>query len=511
MGTRFLKCLCIVCCCLIGAGLFAQPSPPKREFRAAWVCTLANLDWPSKAGLSSESQQKEFVDILDKLQRIGMNAVVVQVRPAGDAMYPSDLSPWSQYLMGKQGQAPSPFYDPLEFMVEEAHKRNMEFHAWFNPFRAVSHVRFCTVTPTHPSRKNPDWCYLYGETRYYDPGNPAVRSHLQSVVMEVVRKYDVDGIHLDDYFYPYPKSGESIDDAESYARYGGKYFPSKGDWRRHNIDTFVKGLGDSIRTAKPWLKYGISPFGVWRNKEEDARGSQTVRALASYDGLYADSRKWIQEGWVDYMAPQLYWNIDHPRASYRNLLMWWDELETSRHVYVGHATYLMSSASPPAWASTAEFVRQASMTRESAHIGGNIWFRSASLVSNPQGISDVLRTKVYPYPAIPPAMPWRDSIPPLRPGPLQAVRLADGVSIAWSKPLPAEDGQEAAYFIVYRFADIERCDLEDPRNILSVQRGMRFFDDKVEPGQEYYYAVTSVDRSNNESRRFVYQRVRIPL
>ena len=503
--------VCTVVALVVALSAFSQTSHPKREFRAAWVCTLANLDWPSKANLSSDVQKREFIAILNKLQRIGMNAVVVQVRPAGDAMYPSELSPWSQYLTGKQGKPPSPYYDPLEFMVEEAHKRNMEFHAWFNPFRAVSHVRFCSVTPDHPSRQHPDWCYLYGETKYYDPGVPDARHHLQSVIMEVVRKYDVDGIHLDDYFYPYPKKGEVIDDATTYARYGGKYFATKGDWRRDNIDRFVKGLGDSIRMAKPWLKYGISPFGVWRNRDEDARGSLTVRALASYDGLYADSRKWVQEGWVDYIAPQLYWNIDHPRASYRNLLTWWAELETSRHVYVGHATYLMSQATPPKWASTAEFLKQARMTRERPDIGGNIWFRSASLVSNPQGISEALRTKIYPYPAIPPAMPWRDSIPPLHPEALQTAAVKNGVSVAWEKPGPAEDGQEVSYYIVYRFEGQKVYDMDDPRHIVSIQRGTKFFDSKVERGKEYCYVVTSVDRCHNESSRFVYRRVRAAM
>lgn len=480
--------------------LHGQVAPPKREFRAAWVVTLANLDWPSSSSSSSAQQKKDFIRMLDRLEGIGMNAVVVQVRPAGDAFYPSKLAPWSQYLTGKQGRAPSPYYDPLAFMIKECHLRNMEFHAWFNPFRAVSHTRFCSVTPDHPSNQHPDWCFQYGETRFYDPGIPEVRDHIIEAVMEVVEKYDVDGIHLDDYFYPYPKIGEEIGDASSFARYG-KSFTKKADWRRNNIDSFVEELSQKIRAEKGYVKFGISPFGVWRNQSEDWRGSET-RALAAYDGLYADTRKWIKKGWVDYLAPQLYWSMDNPRASFKLLIDWWDELDVARHIYIGHAPYLMQREKVPSWAKTSEFVQQCNMSREKAHVMGNIWFRASSLQANPQGFSDTLSDKVYLYPALPPSMPWLDSIPPLAPRHLTGQPMDDGMYLMWDPPGPASDGQEAAYYIVYRYAADEMRNLDDPRTIRSITRDRHYLDITADPGKSYLYVVTALDRSHNECERF---------
>ncbi len=481
--------------------LFGQLVPPKREFRAAWVATLANLDWPSSQRMSSGAQQKEFIRMLDRMQSIGMNAIVVQIRPSGDAFYPSKKTPWSMYLTGTQGKAPSPYYDPLEFMVRECHLRNMEFHAWFNPFRAVSHVQYCSVASTHLSKKHPEWCFKHGLSKYYDPGVPHVRQHIIDVIMEVVHYYDIDGIHLDDYFYPYPRSGETIADNASFAKYG-KSFNRKADWRRANIDDFVHTLSDSIRAAKPYVKFGISPFGVWRNQTEDWRGSRTVRALAAYDGLYADTRKWIKNGWVDYLAPQLYWSIDHPRASYRILLDWWDDLDVTRHIYIGHAPYLMQKSKVPDWAKTSEFVQQCNMSREKAHVTGNIWFRAATLQANPQGFSDALADKLYLYPALPPTMPWLDSIPPNSPVHLTSKIMEDGVYLHWDKPDPAPDGQMPSYYMVYRFEGKEIRNLDDPRKIRTITRNQHFYDVTVKGGKDYTYVVTSVDRTHNECDRF---------
>ncbi len=478
-----------------------QLVPPKREFRAAWVATLANLDWPSSQRLSSGEQQKEFIRMLDRLQAIGMNAIVVQIRPAGDAFYPSKIVPWSMYLSGKQGVPPSPYYDPLAFMVRECHLRNMEFHAWFNPFRAVSHVQYCSVTNDHLSKKHPEWCFNHGLSKFFDPGEPRVRQYIIDVIMEVVHNYDIDGIHLDDYFYPYPRAGEKIKDDASFAKYG-KNFKYKGDWRRANIDHFVHTLSDSIRLAKSHVKFGISPFGVWRNQAEDWRGSRTVRALAAYDGLYADTRKWIKNGWVDYLAPQLYWNVDHPIASYSKLLDWWDELDCTRHIYIGHAPYLMQKTKVPAWAKTSEFVLQCNMSREKSHVTGNIWFRASTLQANPQGFSDALADKLYLYPALPPTMPWLDSIPPLSPENLTSKAVDDGIYLHWDKPEPAEDGQEASYYIVYRFEDKELRNMDDPRKIRTITKNEHFLDITAEPWKDYFYVVTSVDRSHNECDRF---------
>ncbi len=494
---------------ILGWQSLAAQVPPKREFRAVWVCTLANLDWPSRATSSPATQQREMIRMLDRFEEMGMNAIIFQVRPAGDAFYHSDLAPWSHYLTGQQGKAPSPYYDPLAFIIEACHERNIELHAWFNPFRAVSHTRHVKVSARHPSKLHPDWCFDYGDSRYYNPGVPAARDHIQQVILEVLRKYDVDGIHLDDYFYPYPIGTRPVPDDAAYARYGGPNYPSRAHWRRHNIDEFVRTLNDSIQEIKPWVKFGISPFGVWRNQTEDSRGSTTDGAFSAYEGLYSDTRKWIKEGWVDYMAPQIYWSVNHPRASYRIVLDWWNALEADRHIFVGHAPYLMSESSAPAWAKSSEFLLQTRLQREKAHVSGDIWFRAKPLMKNPQGFCDALRQQCYQYPALPPAIPWKDSIPPERPGNFRTIVLPEGVQLSWDPPRIAEDGQTAAYYVIYRFEGGERYDLSDPRNIVSVQRTTTFFDENTSPGNDYGYVVTAVDRSHNESKRFVYYQVHL--
>lgn len=481
--------------------VWAQSHPPKREFRAAWVCTLANLDWPSKAGLPPATQKREFIRILDRLKAIGMHAVIVQVRPAGDAIYPSKLSPWSQYLNGKQGLAPEGGFDPLAFMVEECHRRNMEFHAWFNPFRAVSHVRLSSVVPDHPSKRHPEWCYTYGVTKYYDPGHPDARSYVIDCIAEVAHNYDIDGVHLDDYFYPYPISGTALPDWANWKRFG-EMNTNRNDWRRANVDAFVQTLSDSLRQINPLIKFGISPFGVWRSQEQDPAGSATNKTFAAYDGLYADTRKWILQGWVDYLAPQLYWSINHPRASYKVLLEWWKDLGKERHIYIGHGLYLMQLAKVPVWASTVEFINQAKLSRASPTVGGDIWFRTSTLQANPKGIADALAAQHYMHPSIPPSMPWKDSIPPVCPDSLICHPEPEGILLEWELPIAAEDGQLPHYFMVYRFEEEAIYNLDDPVNILSIQKSTHFFDEKAEKGKSYCYVVTSVDRMHNESIQF---------
>jgi uncharacterized lipoprotein YddW (UPF0748 family) len=481
-----------------------QDTPPKHEFRAVWVTTLANLDWPSSSRLSTYNQQKEFIKLLDKMQKMGLNAVMVQVRPAGDAFYPSKLAPWSQYLSGKQGKAPEPYYDPLDFMIRECHARNMEFHAWFNPFRAVSHNRLSSVAPSNPANAHPDWCYDYGDTKYFDPGHPEARDHIIKVIMEVVRNYDIDGVHLDDYFYPYPLAGKPLPDDKNWKRFGTGY-SDKATWRRYNVDSFVATLSDSIFLEKQWVKFGVSPFGVWRNQEQDSSGSATVKALSGYDELFADARKWLELGWVDYLAPQLYWAIGSRRASFSMLLDWWGGVSADRHLYIGHGVYLMSQASVPSWASTSEFISQVGLCRNTGVACGNIWFRASTLMSNPSGITDRLRSSFYTYPAMPPTMPWLDSIPPNRPRNFTALANEDGVYLTWRQPTSASDLEVARYYIVYRFETDQEQNFEDPRNIVSISGETNFTDIAVEKGKNYLYAVTAVDRLHNESTKFVYQ------
>jgi uncharacterized lipoprotein YddW (UPF0748 family) len=286
---------------VLTAGLFvsAQTFPPKFEFRAVWVATVANIDWPSKPGLSTEQQQQEVIDILNMHEKLGMNVIILQVRPTADAFYPSALEPWTRYLTGTPGQAPEPFYDPLQFWIEECHKRGMELHAWLNPFRvALNHQQ--PLAGNHIAFQHPGWILKYGNSLYFDPGLPQTREFAAQVVKDIVSRYDVDAIHFDDYFYPYPLQ-EDFPDTASFAFYNRGFFPEdKADWRRENVDIIIKMLNDTIKSVKPWVKFGISPFGVWRNIADDPRGSDSRAGATNYDHLYANIIKWQENGWIDY-------------------------------------------------------------------------------------------------------------------------------------------------------------------------------------------------------------------
>ncbi|HQK40100.1 MAG TPA: family 10 glycosylhydrolase, partial [Flavobacterium alvei] len=295
---------------------------PKNEFRAVWIATVVNIDWP-KAGTDSVSKQKaDFIEILETYKKLNYNAIIVQIRSTGDAFYPSKLAPWSRYITGKEGQAPKPYYDPLAWMIEQAHQRGFEFHAWLNPYRATFDTKTETLSKEHDFFKHRDWMIKYGETGkekyYYNPALPEVQSHLTAVVEEVVKNYDVDAIHFDDYFYPYKVSGKEFNDTASFKKYS--YKQSLEDWRRDNVNNFVKNIYYSIKRIKPWVQFGISPFGVWRNKSVDPKGSDTQSGQTNYDDLYADPIAWMEGNYIDYMLPQLYWSIYHKTASYSKLI-----------------------------------------------------------------------------------------------------------------------------------------------------------------------------------------------
>lgn len=376
------------------------------EFRAVWISSVTNIDWPSSPYLSSEEQKAEFIDILEESKKMGLNAVIVQIRPTADAFYPSQLNPWSKYLTGEQGKSPG--YDPLAFMIEEAHARNLEFHAWFNPYRVSMDTQLNHLVPDHPARENPDWVVSYGGKLWYDPGIPAVQEHIVESIMEVVRNYDIDAVHFDDYFYPYPVQGEEFPDEETYQTYG-QNFPDKGDWRRHNVNTLVQNTSQAIKSEKPGVKFGISPFGIWKNKSSDPTGSDT-NGSESYFTVYADSRTWIQEGWLDYIAPQIYWNIGHPAADYSKLLDWWSEEVTSKniHLYIGHAAYKIGNDND-AWNNPEEIPNQIKLSRQNEHAKGGIFFSYKDLKANRLGIKDRLTNDLYREPAEIPPMPWLDN------------------------------------------------------------------------------------------------------
>lgn len=394
-----------------------HPSPaipqtaPKFEMRGVWVATIENIDWPSRKGLSVEEQKAEFSHILDMHQRNGMNAVFVQVRPAADAFYPSQYEPWSEYLNGKQGLPPTPYYDPLQFMIEETHKRGMEFHAWLNPYRAVFNIHKSSISPSHITKIHPDWFLTYGIIKYFNPGLPQVRQYVARIVEDIVSRYDLDGIHMDDYFYPYRIAGKEFPDEKTYRQYGNGM--NKDDWRRSNCDSIIHLLYTTIRSANPRVKFGISPFGVWRNKSKDPEGSDTKAGQTNYDDLYADILLWLKEGWIDYVAPQLYWERGHKLADYDVLLDWWNNHTYGKHLYIGLAIY--RAGSNAAWRNKNELPNQVKELRNDAATQGSIYFSSKNFESNPNGWSDSLRYNYYALPALVPPMPWIDSIPPAKP------------------------------------------------------------------------------------------------
>ncbi len=400
----------------LGAAMKSQndikPPEPMREFRGAWVASVANIDWPSKKGLSTEQQKQEFVEILDRAAALKLNAIIFQVRPVCDALYASKHEPWSEYLSGTMGKAPDPYYDPLEFAIEEAHKRGIELHAWFNPYRARVLASTSPVSADHISKTRPELVRKYGKFLWLDPGEPDVQQHSLNVIMDVVRRYNVDGIHFDDYFYPYQEhdaNGRLMDfpDEPSWTRYkesGGKL--SKNDWRRESVNTFIENCYKSIKAEKPWVQFGISPFGIWKSGVPPS-----IRGLNAYESLYADSRKWLAEGWLDYFAPQLYWNIDAKEQSYPVLLKWWAEQNIQkRHLWPGISTARVGSTRGPE-----EIVNQIILTRSQPGAEGNIHWNFKSLARNTRGVADMVSNQLYTEPALVPASGWLHNTPPKKP------------------------------------------------------------------------------------------------
>ena len=383
---------------------------PEYEFRGVWVATVSNIDWPSEKYLSPDSQRAEFTRLLDMHQRNGMNAIIAQVRPATDAFYPSQYEPWSEWLTGTQGKPPIPYYDPLQFMITETHKRGMEFHAWMNPYRAEFSVGKSPLSQTHITKLHPDWFLPYGTVKLFDPGNKEVQQFVAEVIRDVVSRYDIDAIHLDDYFYPYRIAGKEFPDSASFTKYGNGL--NKDDWRRSNVDSIIVKLSRTIKEENKFCKFGVSPFGVWRNIDKDPEGSNTRAGQTNYDDLYADILLWLKNKWIDYVAPQLYWEFSYRNAPFGTLSEWWANHAYGRHLYIGHGIYRALEGQSAAWRSPNELPNQIKKIREYPEINGSIYYSSKWFARNPNGWNDTLQNNYYKYPAIVPPMPWIDSIKP---------------------------------------------------------------------------------------------------
>ena len=363
----------------------------KPEFRAVWVATVNNIDWPDAPTLYTETQKTAFLKLLNMHQRNGMNAVIVQIRPAADAFYPSPFEPWSEWLTGVQGQPPFPYYDPLEFMITETHKRGMEFHAWMNPYRAVFSTTSSSIATTHITRLHPEWFITYGDKKYFDPGNKDAQRFVTKVVKDVVTRYHVDAVHFDDYFYPYRIAGKEFPDDEKYKQYGNGM--SKDTWRRSNTDSIIVMLGKAIKQANKKCRFGISPFGVWRNASIDSMGSNTQAGQTNYDDLYADILLWLRMGWIDYVAPQLYWEIDHKLADFNTLAEWWAAHSYGKDCYIGIGYY--RAGSNAAWKDKTQLPRQIQKIRSLPALKGMAFYSSKIFEKNPNGWNDTLRLNYF--------------------------------------------------------------------------------------------------------------------
>lgn len=479
---------------IISPGAFAQ-NWPKRELRAAWIATVTNIDWPSKKGLSAAEQQREYVTLLDTLQAIGMNAVIVQVRPVADAFYPSSYEPWSEYLSGTQGKPSQPWYNPMTFMIEEARRRGLEFHAWFNPYRASMSGNFVYAND-HPIRQHPEWFVEYGGRYYYDPGHPEAREYVLQSIMETVKHYDFDAVHFDDYFYPYRIANAEFPDSCSFEARADTVM-ARDDWRRSNVDIFVKELSGRIKREKPFMKFGISPFGVWRNIDKDSTGSNTRAGQTNYDDLYADVLKWLKEGWIDYVTPQLYWHIGFEVADYKVLADWWSKNTYGRHLYIGQGAYRIGGKG---WEDPDELINQVGVNREHANIRGSMYFSAKVFLQNKDSINGRMR-KMYHFRSLVPVMDWLPSDVPPAPEITGVQGTPEkGVVLNWKDTIPSS----AAYYIVYRFNRDEPVNLEDATRIAGiVQRNaygtQSWTDPNVMKRSGYTYAVTAVSRLHRES------------
>ncbi|MEU6949372.1 family 10 glycosylhydrolase [Streptomyces sp. NPDC046316] len=372
------------------------------EFRGMWMATVFNVDWPSTPGLTPGRQRAELHAHLDMAVERRLNAVILQVRPSADALWPSPHEPWAECLTGVQGRDPG--WDPLGTAVEEAHRRGLELHAWFNPYRVANHTDPTRLTPTHPARRNPEWIVPYGGKLYYNPGLPEVRRFVQDAMLDAVRRYDIDAVHWDDYFYPYPVDGEVFDDDDAYARYGGN-FTSRASWRRNNIDLLVSEMSARIKEVDSPPAFGISPFGIWRNAATDPAGSDTPEGLQSYDDLFADTRKWIREGWIDHVVPQLYWHIGFAEADYATLVPWWEAVvrNTGVRLYIGEALFKCGDPDQPAaWQDPDELSRHLTLAARHPGVAGHCFFSATQVTADRIGAMAAVVADHYPT-AVPPA------------------------------------------------------------------------------------------------------------
>lgn len=478
---------------LLLAAMNVMAQGPKREFRGAWIqCVNGQFQ-----GMSRDQMQGNLTWQLDELQRDGINAIFFQVRPEGDALYQSQLEPWSRYLTGTQGVAPNPYWDPLQWMVEQCHRRGMELHAWINPFRAKT-----KTTPAQTStyyREHPDRFFNYDGLMLFDPAIPENRAYICHVACDIVRRYDVDGLHIDDYFYPYPTPGEAIPDDANYQRYGNGM--DRADWRRYNVNCFIHDLNDSVRAAKPWVKFGVSPFGIYRNAGNGRPHGSNTRGLQNYDDLYADVLEWLRQGWIDYNLPQVYWEIGHATADYETLVKWWNDYTYGRHLYIGQDVERTVKKADQHNPATHQMQAKYALQRSMPNVQGSCQWYSRAVVDNIGNYGKMLELVYHRNPALQPLMPWKgDSRAPKKVKKVREILVGADRLLCWTAPKARRATDEAARYAIYRFEKGEAIDLQNPDRIVAITGECFYRLPATFTATKYRYVVTAIDRLGNESR-----------
>lgn len=482
-------------CLLAPVGKAQTAAAPKREFRGAWVQVING----QFQGFGTEGTKQNLTRQLDAMQRCGINAVMFQVRGEADACYKSPYEPWSRFLTGKQGRAPEGGWDPLAWMVSECHRRGMELHAWINPFRAKTKGT-TELSVAHPYVKHPERFFAYDGLLLFDPGLPENREYICKVAADIVRRYDIDGLHIDDYFYPYPVAGLQIPDDASFSRYANG-LTDRAEWRRYNVNCFIQMLHDSIHAVKPWVKFGVSPFGIYHNARSGGNvpGSNTA-GLQNYDDLYADVLYWISKGWVDYTVPQLYWEIGHKAADYATLIKWWGRYASGRPLVIGQDIERTVRAADVSNPRINQMPAKFSLQRTTPGVSGSCMWYSAALARDEGGYASELARNYHRHPALMPEMKFIDKDAPRKPRKLKALWMPDGYYLFWTAPKGKGEMDRATRYVVYRFRKGEKVSLDSPANIVAITPAT-FIRLPYDSGKEKFtYVVTSLDRLQNESK-----------
>lgn len=470
----------------VSAG-YSQTS--KREFRGAWIqCVNGQFQ-----GMSKDKMQSTLKYQLDELQKDGVNAIIFQVRPECDALYVSDIEPWSRFLTGRQGINPG--WDPLQWMIDESHKRGMELHAWINPYRAKTKNTF-EMANNHIAIKHPDYVFAYDGQLILNPGMPECRDYICNVVRDIVSRYDVDGLHIDDYFYPYPVKGQKIPDADIY-NMNNNGISNINDWRRDNVNVFVKQLGETIHEVKPWVKFGVSPFGIYRNKKNDAQLGSETNGLQNYDDLYADVLMWVNNGWIDYCVPQLYWEIGHKAADYKTLIKWWNKYASNRLLFIGEDIERTVKNADPDNPKINQMSAKRRLHSEMPNVQGTVLWYAKAAVDNVGNYGMALRNGYWKYPALQPLMPFIDGKSPKKVRSVKAMEIDGKKILFWTAPKGKGWQNEAVKYVVYKFDASEKADISKSSNIVAITTDTFY---EIADNEGGVYAVTALDRMSNESK-----------